>query len=307
MSYLRQVPDFLRALESARVGRWSQAMLDFNRTSQILMHASKRDHVISSLYSATCEYYSGNILRSHEAFLQIHKNTADYPDLAATSARMALCTILPNGTFSPQSMGNPWIQLCMNEEPEEEGSFARSVYLYEKDPTQKTPIPHNGNEENALCNVLLQMANNSIEQLPLANTEKRDIKTQMELVDKALKAGECLGNRAGAEFPIIAKWYIGRSLMLRGRLFEFSGNAVMAEAMFNAAIDQSKNPITPRLNALRAASTNALGELLLKWEKRENEGNILKQQYYSYLAPASFMNKIIMEPTIEEISYLENV
>ena len=272
MSFLRQVPEFIRGIELASSGKWSRALSDFDRTRDILTH-SPRDFAIASLYSATCLYYSGDTRSAHNGFMKF--------------------------THAPESM----IAIMAN-------TFAFSTFpIDELDTAAQRDKPHGDNvlEEN---NALIYDAMNRVNMLPSANPDGRSVEEELSIVNKALKAGESLAKRPSPEYDIIAKWYIGRSLLLRGKLFEFNGNAVMAEGMYNAALEQARNhsPVfTPRLTVLEAMSTNALGGLLLKWEKRESEGRALKEANV-WLTPeleSSFNQRNIVEPTLDQLATLE--
>jgi hypothetical protein len=141
----------------------------------------------------------------------------------------------------------------------------------------------------------------AVSNLPLANADGRDVSREVELVSRSLKSAERIAS-FGPDHELISKWYIGRSLILRGSLFEFNANALMAEGMYRAAGDIIHTPITPRHVTLKLLANNKLGDLLLKWEKRELEGENINMLNPLTKGSLQVLNTYIPEPTLFELN-----
>ena len=266
MSLLRQFPDFLRARDLVKSCKWSAAITDFSRSSEVMAHANKpRESAIANLYTATCNYYSGDFQTSQKLFTDSY-NIVQHPTVFQMKSALN----------PPTLSSDPWIQLSCNSEPEI-GSFPYSVWQFIQS-TGTLPLPEAKTLMDQLgsAHALFAVAAKAVYALPKANAECIDVKEPTSLVTKALKAGEGV-QKKGGEFSIIGSGYVGKSLLLRGKLFEFNGNALMAEGMYRAASDvlMQVSGRTPTTMAVKRAANRALGELLLKWEKREREGDQL--------------------------------
>ena len=303
MSLLRQVPEFLKGLEAVHAGQWSIAAPYFSRSGDIFVHSNRaKEAAFAELYSGTCEYYSGNSNRAHSLFRGVRESVASSGGMVSVAARLMIAT-QPLDASSPPTSG----ELSFADQLGE-GAFVNSLNEFVAS-GGKSVLPRSETilEENAVCHALLAVASRRVGLLPIANPDGRSSDAEVHLVGRALKAAETFGKHSAPEIEIIKRWYIGRSLILRGRLFEFNGNALMAEGMYQAAIEQSNKQTTPRLRILQAMSSKALGGLLRKWEKRENEGTVFidSSSWLSTQAAEAASNRIILEPTFQELMSLE--
>ncbi|KAF4667278.1 hypothetical protein FOL46_002607 [Perkinsus olseni] len=107
---------------------------------------------------------------------------------------------------------------------------------------------------------------------PLVQQCKEAHSKLVEKDDAALKLCEAIPNQE------IKTTYVARALVTKGVNFEVEGNAVMAEAMFQAAVEEisSASVIPDKLIRMRDISefgaVVSYSDLLKMWEKREGEG-----------------------------------
>ncbi|KAF4738447.1 hypothetical protein FOZ62_010884, partial [Perkinsus olseni] len=107
---------------------------------------------------------------------------------------------------------------------------------------------------------------------PLVQQCKEAHSMLVEKDDAALKLCEAIPNQE------IKTTYVARALVTKGVNFEVEGNAVMAEAMFKAAVEEisSASVIPDKLIRMRDISefgaVVSYSDLLKMWEKREGEG-----------------------------------
>ena len=263
---------------------WIAAGDQFSRCSEIMTHANQsRDSSIANLYAGTCNFYSGDIQGASLLFQNSFKSLA-LSDPAKTSAYQfslsALFELYLKGdqTAWPPSpevpVSDPWIQLALNTVPVD--GFPKQVWDFQESGTELADVPSDGIESEAVAWAHLRRAYTAVSKLPKANALGQKIDHEVKLVNLALKAGEKVRS-LGDEHDIIGVWYVGNSLILRGRLFEFNANALMAEGMFRAAGDlvTKHSHAIPRNFLLSRMANSHLGDLLLRWEKREQEGQRL--------------------------------
>lgn len=275
---LRKVPDFVSGRALAEAGKWSQAFGEFTRCSEVMGHAgAKHEAAVAGLYAATCQYYSGDCERAIST-LATHRTALSDGRAKSLADRYLIGLELEAGR-SPSVTQTPdsWSQLSLGKEPQND-SFANQLYSFLQDPSKTLPSGSTSTELVGVAYANLAVASRLVSQLPRANVDSTDISKHVDFVTNSLRSGEAVAAK-GHELTIASKWYIGRSLLLRGCLFEFNGNALMAEGMYRAAADvvhpQLHLPGTPRILLLRRLANNQLGQLLLKWEKREREGESL--------------------------------
>lgn len=298
---LRKVPEFVSGRVLAESGKWSQAFGEFTRCSEVMGHAgAKHEAAVAGLYAATCQYYSGDCERASTTFVTHRSALSDRQAKSLADRFLTGLELEAGRSLSVTQTSDPWAQLSLGKEPQNY-SFANQLYQFIQDPS-KTLFP--GSTSTELVGVAyanLAVASRVVSQLPRANVNSKDISKHVDLVSKSLRAGEAVAAK-GHELKIASKWYIGRSLLLRGRLFEFNGNALMAEGMYRAAAGvvhpQLDLPGTPRLLMLRRMAHNQLGQLLLKWEKREREGESLLADNP---APQRILDVFMPEPVMEEL------
>ena len=314
MSFLNQLPEFVSGQQLAKAGKWAAAVTDFKRCSDVMDHANApKEAAVCGMYAATCDYYSGNAEHARLTFASIAQAGHDGV-LNALARRYKVATEIELGLADPNwtpktadvDSADPWVQLSLGQEPDV-GSYAHSVWEYIRS-SGSSPSPAQGTaglEAMARAHGLLTVASSAVTALPKANTDNADVSEQTELVSGALKAGEAIAVLSGPEYAVISKWYIGRSLLLRGRVFGFNGNALMAEGMYKGASDVTNHhqpvPQTPRIKLLRTMANHHLGSLLLKWEKREREGEDLMNVNVVPDGVDQKLDVFIPQPTLDEL------
>jgi hypothetical protein len=314
MSILRGLTEFMRGINLVENLRWSAATSEFLRASEIMTHAHQlRDANLAKLYAGTSLLYSGDAKQAFDVFSCACKNVDGSDPLTSTGLRFQLAanlqyqigvgTMPPQSTY-PQSSTDPWIRLTIGKEPME-GSFPWKINRFVKGIDRNKLVPSCGIEMEAIAYANTSVASQALLALPKANSEGICVQKETELVNIALKSSEKLRAR-GREYQVIGTWYVGNCLLMRGTLFQFNGNALMAEAMYRAAHDLRSPSTTPRINLLHALANNKLGDLLEKWEKREAEGQALKAG--NPLPPTEVIQKYMItfvpEPTFEQLDIL---
>lgn len=310
MSLVRQLPDFVSGLSLARAGKWALAGPQFSRCVEVMNHANSPDEAsLSALYAATCEYYSGNSAAAIRSFSQICSSHKEETALSQAALRYSLATssiALQTEKLLQEckTSKDAYLQLTAGIEPQS-GTYANSVWDHVRTAGEaELSFPSSSTEKIAHAYALLSVADSMVSKLPKANVDSIDVSRETNQVGKALKAGELIG-AVGGELGIISKWYIARSLLLRGRLFQFNANALMAEGMYRAAADVTATAVTPRLKLLNDAAFNHLGELLWKWERREREGEQLMKDHPISEAYLKNMNVFVLEPTMDELEVIQ--
>ena len=300
MSFLRQLPEFTRARELVKHHNWSSAASQFARCSEIMTHANQaRDSGIANLYAGTCNFYLGDMNQASSLFSSSTKSIeSTIPHLFKLSSDFETHLSSGDGTaWSPSSSySDPWVQLALSTQPS--SGFPKQVWEFVHTGNDFSDIPSSGAEFEAVAWANLRRAYTVVSKLPKANSTGVSIDKEIKLVNLSLKAGEKIRS-LGDEHDIIGVWYVGNSLLLRGRLFEFNANALMAEGMYRAAGDlvrKFSNPI-PRMALLSRMANNHLGDLLLRWEKREQEGKRL-------LESNQIPSKSLIEESISSFSAL---
>jgi hypothetical protein len=316
MASLRRLPEFVSGQGLARAGKWTSAKADFARCVDVMRHSNNtRDCAIGNLYAASCAYFGGKLDEARNMFVSAEKSSQySYNDpLGLMSRRYSFSTTLMSSTSSEQQSllyrakdsSDMWTHLTANIEPPM-GSFAREIWEYTLSGGQtKVRDPGNSAELIGLTHGLLSVAEARIDGLPKANATGMDISELVDKVTVSLRSAENIGKDGSEDLKIISRFFISRSLILRGRLFEFNANALMAEGMYRAAMDISASRITPRLRLVSQFAQNHLGDLLLKWEKREPEGEQLKKAIVLPEGADSFLRRFIIEPTFDELDKLE--
>ena len=306
MSLVRQLPEFVSGLAHAKTGKWRLARPQFTRCIEIMNHANApNEAALAGLYSATCDYYGGN----GKAFADSYWNAQTDDPIRNIGLRYSVATQLTTASEAETialkelctGSQDPYLQLTAGIEPSEH-TYAHSAWKYvqSKGETDLKP-PSSALERITHAYALLSLADLLVNELPKANVDGIDVSGIVEKVSKALKAGEAVA-APGGDLSFIGKWFIARSLVLRGRVFEFNANALMAEGMYRAAVDVSSIGVTPRVRLVNTLALNHLGDLLLKWERREREGEQIKTDHP--LSPDSLknLNVFVLEPTLEELS-----
>jgi hypothetical protein len=196
-----------------------------------------------------------------------------------------------------------WVQFSAGLEPPA-GSYARKVWEFQHTGSSLEAPQSNPNDRIAYTYALIADAERDFDQLPPLNMDNSDVSNLVDRVTKALRSSESIGKDASPDLACIGKFYISRSLILRARLFQFNGNALMAEAMYRAAIDVSGSNETPRLSLVTGVSKHHLGKLLSKWERREREGEQLLEENPASERTEKLVKLFVAEPTLDELSKL---
>jgi hypothetical protein len=313
MSQLTKFPEFRAARGLAELGKWASARDEFSRSAQIMENANfPVEAAIANLFTGMCGYYSGECQHSFNlfsrSFVELSKWQLNSPQ-AKTALRFKL-----GSSLALQSLKNEdidWLtvlnadaetRLSLGQIPKEDSGFPRHVWEF-IDSEGKSPLPPATHPTDSILEAyaFLTLADMAVSHLPLANSDGRDVSKETELVSRSLKSAERIGS-FGPDHELISKWYIGRSLILRGILFEFNANALMAEGMYRAAGDIIYSPCTERHITLKLLASNKLGDLLLKWEKREREGEKLKMLNPIPKGSLQLLNTYIPEPTLFELN-----
>ena len=303
MSYLRKLPDFVRARELANGCKWKAAAADFYRACDIMRHANQvNESTLAHLYAGTCELYAGNTQRCVDVFSSVNPRTTSSRAMESCTERFRLAASvqlhLETDCMIPQS-DSVWWRLGSGDKPGT-SSDPLAHGICEIIEGRTAEVPDELKLEAEAYSMLIK-ASNALSKLSVANTEG----SELELVNAALKAGKKIRSKT------IGSWYIGRSLLMRGQLFEYNGNALMAEAMYSAARDvtiSAEVADTARIRILRKMACNSLGDLLLKWEKREPVGAKLKALNQVPVDKETLeraINFFVPEPTLEQLDILD--
>jgi hypothetical protein len=313
MSLLRQLPEFVRGETLARSGKWTAARTEFLRCTDVMKHAnSTKDESIASLFAASCSYFHGDFEESRKSFNRIVSQSSglenDPVKMQASRYMFATNLMAAQSTSEIQSIiyrargaADMWTHLAVDVEPPV-GSYARTVHEFiHSDGEKSLTSPSNSTERLAYAHALITVAGSSIAKLPEANVDNINISDQVESVKVALKSAEAIAEGGKADLAILSKFYIARALLLRGRLFEFNANALMAEGMYRAAAEQTESRLAPRLTAINRIAKRSLGDLLSKWERREREGEELKEENKPSEVDLKLSTIFLLEPTFDEL------
>lgn len=290
MSLLRQLPEFIRAQELVKANKWATAAAQFSRCTEIMDHANQdRDSSVANMFSGACNFYSGDMIHASTKFHDSFKRLSTIKGLGDKASKTAhelyLCTQLelhvqnnksvvwpPTDTPMEYMQSDPWTQLAHASAPTD--GFARSVYELAVSGVDMVDEASSGKEFEAVAWANLRKAYSAVSMLPKANSTGASIDREVKTVNLALKSGEHV-RAFGHEMTNVGSWYVCNALILRGTLFEFNGNALMAEGMYRAASDMADHTPTPRMGVAKRVANYKLGDLLLRWEKREREGQQL--------------------------------
>lgn len=291
MSFFRQLPEFIRATKFVKTSKWYDARSQFERCAEIMSHANQyRDSSIANLYAGTCCFYTGDIAQASSLFKDSFSNLSSRHGLADSASKTAYEFLLsaefeshvkdqsrqypaqPSPTEYAES--DSWIQLSLGKSPRD--GFAKAVWDYAESSVELLDPPSSAKEYEAVAWAQLKRAYSAVSLLPKANASGVSIEREVKLVNLALKAGERVKS-LGDEYDVASSWYVGYSLLLRGQLFEFNANALMAEGMYRAAADlvDKSAILIPRKSFIKATANHRLGDLLKRWERREQEGERL--------------------------------
>lgn len=316
MSLLRQLSEFVRAETFVKNGKWIAARTEFLRCADVMNHAnSKTEESVAGLFAASCSYYSGDFEASRNSFSSIAAQRVgpDSDPVTMMAKRYMFMTSLMDSQstselqsllYRGKSYNDMWTHLTVDIEPPI-GSYPRLIReCIHAEGIIELPAPSNSTERIAHAHALITVAANTVSKLPKANVDNINISDQVESVSKALKAAEAIAEPGKPDLSVLSKFYIARALLLRGRLFEFNANALMAEGMYRAAAEQSEIVSTPRLAAINSIAKHSLGDLLSKWERREREGQLLKEENPILETADRLTRMFILDPTFDELSRL---
>ena len=250
MKLMSSLPEFIEGSKLLKLGKWPEALPYLNQV-----------HVIStspqlSGYIGLAHFYIGDFKSAVNAFKPHHP-------LWAAAASLELHFPRPvemrNAVRNHVQSDDPWSRYFRDPSAALPGGFVESFRLFSMSPSLESfkniPVPRNVQEQTALAQASLLLAH----RLPVA-------------AGQALADAEELA-RFSPEGKALAPWFICHSLQLHGKKAVSSGQAVLAEALFTAAREQAAFVFNPRRREIcEFRCDRALGELLSKWQKREDKG-----------------------------------
>lgn len=316
MNYLfRQLPEYQRGRHLLSSCKWKPAIAEFSRTAEIMMHANQSvEHAIANLYVGVSALYLGESNKASDMFLaSLDRLSANGSRHANVAARFRLSSEMESKNVIKDDYSawgkDPQISLGLNERPSDESSSEYGLWMSHKDDLTKLgKLLEDVNSPMDLISasyMVLNRLESVILSLPPFNTDEVSVNTEIDLITELLKSGEKLSTQSHGEIRLIGNWIIGRALLLRGRLFQFNTNALMAEAMYNASIEKvtGEEMTLPRFTTLRRRGNRELGALLLNWERRENEGKKLLDAYSEEANDLCF-KQVIPTITFQELDNL---
>jgi hypothetical protein len=234
------LPEFINGTKHLRAGEWASAVSSLEVVATIAKSANLPDHKQLNGFLGVGYFYAGNFSAATKAF------QPDYPHFAAAADL-------------EQKFPRPREMLGVMPPTESENLFFERFRSFQKNPTldsfRSIPPTCDFQELAALAQASLTLAH----RIP-------------EAAGQALADAEELG-RSGPEGKTLAPWFIAHSLLVHGRVAVTSGQALLAEALFQAAKERAVDISSlARREVCEYRCDKAMGELLLKWEKREDRG-----------------------------------
>ena len=316
MSLLKQLPDFLNAQGIAKSGKWSVAKAQFLRSADVMTHANQsRDAAIAKLHASTCSYYSGDFIEAKQMFASVHSQldclASDPVKMMAGRYTFATSFIdartssdLQSILYRARNSTDMWTHLSVGDEPPI-GSYPRAVQDFIRNEGESWLMEGgNSTERIAYSYALLSVAEAKVNKLPMANVDSLDLSDHVSMVTRSLRGAEAIASDRHPDLEFISKFFVAQSLLLRGKLFAFNANALMAEGMYRAAMELTESRVTPRLELVNIMARNYLGDLLLKWERREREGEDLLDTHHKPEGIGKRLSTFILEPTFDELERL---
>jgi hypothetical protein len=276
----RQLPEFQRGRSLVLSGKWKSAIPEFSRSAEVMFHANQPiEHAVAGLYVSTCKLYTGDVRDAVLGF------------------ELSLLTLKQSSSLIAGIAGKFKISAQLELSEVSESVQSDGAIIETSDIEVLNHIQTSTESLNSL--------DTKISALPLANAEGVSVDAETESISQILRDGEELirGGQPADEVRLIGKWIVARCLLMRGKLFQFNANALMAEAMYRASIEQATvdGEITlPRVTATNTRAHRELGKLLLNWEKRETEGKLLLNKYPEDPSPL-FFERYIPAVTFREL------
>ncbi|KAF4661758.1 hypothetical protein FOZ61_002956 [Perkinsus olseni] len=240
----KQLPEFNEALKLAEVGKWQQARVLIQRCEPTVPpRYTSIERVLS--VSAGHDVFSPARMEAETALCDMLAGIAQWHEGYLISAAQSF-----TNANSVNTLGEAFSQLALR------GAVASRAEAGLKD---GVPV------------ALAEVEDHSFD-APLVQQCKEAHSKLVEKDDAALKLCEAIPNQE------IKTTYVARALVTKGVNFEVEGNAVMAEAMFQAAVEEisSASVIPDKLIRMRDISefgaVVSYSDLLKMWEKREGEG-----------------------------------
>lgn len=291
--------------------KWKSALPEFTRAAEVMLHANQsEEHAVANLYLGATYLYSGDSKKAFgffsNSFDVLSEKNSQVASLAAKFKLSAEMESSSNITTDYSAwLKDPEIAVALGKEPTDKNSIQYKLWQNREDIGQYEQILSSTESQSILdqthtTTFILNQLDQSISTLPLANASEVSVDQETKILGQILKSGEnilsCPNN--SCEVGVIANWIIARALLLRGNLFQFNANALMAEAMYRAAIEKLEGDAMtlPRVTALKYRANRELGTLLSKWDKRESEGMKLIEQFKDGEDRTMAFNRVI--PTI---------
>lgn len=250
MKLVSSLPEFTEGVKLLKRGQWSEAISPLKKA-----HAESPSPQLSG-YIGIAHFYSGDFNSALAAF------TPNHP-VSAASAALELHFPRPGEMLTAAKSHlisqDPWALAFIQPHTAVDNPFVDSFRNFCINPTldtfKKIPAPATLQEKSAIAQASLMLAH----RLPIA-------------AGQALADAEELG-RDGPEGKLLSPWFTCHSLLVHGKRAVNSGQAVLAEALFTAAREQAAAVFNPsRRQICEFRCDKALGELLSKWDKREDRG-----------------------------------
>ena len=277
------------ASEHLNRGRWSSAIKDL--TQQSIDQSSPK----LSAYLGLAYFYSADFTKAADCFskLPLFKVAAEVEDRFPNidSMRAAI-----ENTSTP----SPWLSVVLTPADSLESQIAEAYRVFSLKPNEASMNKFKETFELIKNPSLTDLAVNAQTRITFGFRSPSVVSAA-----NALSAAEAL-KKHSPEGLIISAWYISHALILHGRIAAQQGNAVLAEGLFDAAKEQASEGFqgSSRQALALHRATKEKAQLLLKWDKRENEGVSLMESLkcqYDQTTTADASELFIPPPSKAEI------
>jgi len=241
----------LQGSHHLKLGNWPEAVREFQAAKDLGTQVNKQ--LADSLGLAY--FYSGDFASAASTFDDsISAAAAELEANFPNPEKMRKAAISRLGADS-----SPWARFFIQPTSEIANPFVEAYRQFTLSPSidsfKKIPASSNFQEKTATAQASLILAHRN----PAA-------------VGQALSDAEELF-QTGPEGKTLGPWFISHALLIHGKQAVANGKAVLAEGLFQAAKEQSQQlTFEKRRAVLEFRCDKALGELLSKWEKREDRG-----------------------------------
>ena len=234
-----------------RSGLWSQA-------TTLLTQSLPDSSVALAAHLGLAAYYVGN-------YSQAEVHFSAHPSLALFKISAAVEKAFPKVVRIPQSLIDPWQVMVTGSL----GASPTADYIRKLRNFQVT-------KAQAELDALRYPGESVREMAALAQSHLVFAYRNSQHVGRALTVAEDLG-KFNEEGKVLSLWYITHALLLHGKIAQRQGNALIAEALFDAAKEKADEACvrlgdTPRNQVLQWRCLKHKADLLVKWDKRESQG-----------------------------------